>query len=98
MLMILLFYYLCVIATTQETCIYGKCYYCKPEDPVCTKSERLEGAAIFYLPPHIKLKQHLHPWRRTYNEDKKARLEILFSTVKLLTKFNVNALNIFVFV
>ncbi|XP_022162935.1 glycosaminoglycan xylosylkinase isoform X5 [Myzus persicae] len=62
-------------STTKETCVYGKCYYCKREDPVCTKSERLEGAAIFHLPSNIKLKQHLHPWRRTYIENKRARWE-----------------------
>ncbi|XP_026815886.1 glycosaminoglycan xylosylkinase [Rhopalosiphum maidis] len=62
-------------STTKETCVYGKCYYCKREDPICTKSERLEGAAIFHLPSNIKLTQHLHPWRRTYIENKKARWE-----------------------
>uniref|UniRef100_A0A2S2QHM9 Glycosaminoglycan xylosylkinase n=1 Tax=Sipha flava TaxID=143950 RepID=A0A2S2QHM9_9HEMI len=62
-------------STTKEMCLYGKCFYCKREDPVCTKSERLEGAAIFHLPPYMKLKQRLHPWRRTYNENKTARWE-----------------------
>lgn len=64
-------------ATTKETCVFGKCYYCTRDDPVCTKSERLEGAAIFYLPSHIKIKQQLHPWRRTYIENKTARLKKL---------------------
>lgn len=58
-------------------CLYGKCFYCKREDPVCTKSKRLEGAAIFHLPSYMKLKQRLHPWRRTYIENRTARLRIL---------------------
>lgn len=61
------------LATTKETCIFGKCFYCKKEDPVCTKSGRLEGAAIFYLPSHLKLQTYLHPWRRTYKSNKFAR-------------------------
>lgn len=73
------------LATTKETCLYGKCYYCKPEDPICTKSERLEGAAIFHLPSYLKLKQHLHPWRRTYKENKTARFKIfLFNNLYTL--------------
>ncbi|VVC33924.1 FAM20, C-terminal [Cinara cedri] len=62
-------------STTKETCIYGKCYYCKREDPICTKSLRLEGAAIFYLPSFINLKQYLHPWRRSYKENQRTRWE-----------------------
>ncbi|XP_050526802.1 glycosaminoglycan xylosylkinase [Daktulosphaira vitifoliae] len=62
-------------STTKETCFFGKCFYCKKEDPVCTKSGRLEGAAIFYLPSHLNLQAYLHPWRRTYNTNKFARWE-----------------------
>lgn len=63
------------LATSKETCIYGKCYYCKKENPICTKSERLEGSAIFYLPSYLKLIQHLHPWKRTYKKNTKARFK-----------------------
>ncbi|XP_050438564.1 glycosaminoglycan xylosylkinase isoform X2 [Adelges cooleyi] len=62
-------------STTNETCLYGKCYYCKKEDPVCTKSGRLEGAAMLYLPSNLKPRAQLHPWRRTYKENKLARWE-----------------------
>lgn len=57
------------------TCIYGKCFYCKKEDPICCDNNGiLAGAIIFNL--DVDLKNHRSPWQRTYKSDKKALWQI----------------------
>jgi hypothetical protein len=58
----------------NNTCFYGKCYYCKgPEDGVCADGDILEGTMVLWLPTEWKLKNHPHPWRRTYKKSKHAK-------------------------
>ncbi|XP_041368788.1 glycosaminoglycan xylosylkinase-like [Gigantopelta aegis] len=60
----------------NDTCFYGKCYYCKgPADGVCADGDVLEGTVVLWLPTHLKLKAHRHPWARRYSEGKKAPWE-----------------------
>lgn len=55
----------------NKTCIYGKCFYCKREDPVCTNDEgTINGVILYYIPE--KLQSYNSPWQRTYKKDKKA--------------------------
>lgn len=57
------------------TCIYGKCFYCKKEDPICSNElSMLTGALIFNL--NVELKNHRSPWQRTYKLNKKALWEV----------------------
>ncbi|XP_063215949.1 glycosaminoglycan xylosylkinase isoform X2 [Bacillus rossius redtenbacheri] len=49
----------------NNTCFYGVCYYCSPQDPVCAQKDVLEGALIMWLSPG-KLKKLRSPWQRTY--------------------------------
>ncbi|KAK7873562.1 hypothetical protein R5R35_008802 [Gryllus longicercus] len=61
----------------NNTCLYGVCYYCSPQDPVCAHKNVMEGALIMWLPsgPSYKLKKFRHPWQRTYRVDMAARWE-----------------------
>ncbi|RZC39678.1 DUF1193 domain containing protein [Asbolus verrucosus] len=55
----------------NRTCIYGKCFYCKKEDPICEdKNFSLYGAVIFNI--NASLKSYRSPWQRTYKKNKKA--------------------------
>lgn len=56
-------------------CMYGKCYYCKKEDPVCEDSSTnmLTGAIIINI--DANLKNNRSPWQRTYKTDKRASWE-----------------------
>lgn len=57
--------------TTNQTCIYGKCFYCKKEDPICEyNNTSITGAVIFNL--KVTLKSYRSPWQRTYKNDRKA--------------------------
>lgn len=57
------------------TCIYGKCFYCKKEDPICADlSGNLVGTVILNL--DVNLKNNRSPWQRTYKNNKKALWEI----------------------
>lgn len=59
----------------DSTCIYGKCFYCKRDDPICAESDGfLTGAVIFNL--NFELKNHRSPWQRTYKANKKAFWQI----------------------
>lgn len=54
-----------------RTCIYGKCYYCKKEDPIC-EDERflITGAVIVNINTIFKI--HRSPWQRSYKTNKLA--------------------------
>lgn len=59
---------------TKTTCIYGKCYYCKRQDPICEDgSFSVTGAAIVNV--NAAFKSHRSPWQRTYKKDKTAAWE-----------------------
>nr|XP_054770184.1 glycosaminoglycan xylosylkinase-like [Lytechinus pictus] len=58
-----------------NTCFYGKCYYCKPEDAACADGVMMEGSLTLWLPPDLKLKKWRHLWSRTYKDGKKAKWE-----------------------
>uniref|UniRef100_A0A1B6DK39 FAM20 C-terminal domain-containing protein n=1 Tax=Clastoptera arizonana TaxID=38151 RepID=A0A1B6DK39_9HEMI len=60
----------------NDTCFYGVCYYCKPQDAVCATQDIIEGALILWLPEHLPLKKFRHPWQRTYIPDVPARWEL----------------------
>ncbi|KAG8259573.1 Glycosaminoglycan xylosylkinase [Homalodisca vitripennis] len=57
----------------NNTCFYGVCYYCSPQDPVCASQDILEGALILWLPQDYTLKKFRHPWQRTYKPNMPAR-------------------------
>lgn len=60
-----------VLQKQNKTCIYGKCFYCKREDPVCSDSDgSLRGAILYYIPG--KLQSFRSPWQRTYKNNKRA--------------------------
>lgn len=53
----------------NRTCVYGTCYYCNKNDPICENSHHvLSGAAIFNIKGTIKV--HKSPWRRIYKAGK----------------------------
>lgn len=55
----------------NKTCIFGKCFYCKKEDPICEDENfSLTGAVIFNI--NAPLKSYRSPWQRTYKKNKKA--------------------------
>lgn len=55
----------------NSTCIYGKCFYCKREDPICSdENGKLVGAVLYHVPG--KLQTYNSPWQRTYKKSKKA--------------------------
>nr|CAD7462009.1 unnamed protein product [Timema tahoe] len=60
----------------NNTCFYGVCYYCSPQDPVCAKRDVMEGALIMWLPHGYILKKYRNPWQRTYKTDVLARWEV----------------------
>ncbi|XP_071821250.1 glycosaminoglycan xylosylkinase-like isoform X2 [Apostichopus japonicus] len=59
----------------NNTCFYGKCYYCKPSDPACAEGDIMEGSLTLWLPAKYTLQRWKHPWARTYRSSKKARWE-----------------------
>nr|CAH7761905.1 unnamed protein product [Callosobruchus chinensis] len=55
----------------NKTCIYGKCFFCKKEDPICSdKNSYLNGAVIFNIKGHLV--SNRSPWQRTYKKGKNA--------------------------
>lgn len=57
-----------------STCVYGRCYYCRKEDPVCSSNDSiLTGALIFNVKADLKI--HRSPWQRTYKKSKRAAWE-----------------------
>ncbi|XP_076321215.1 glycosaminoglycan xylosylkinase-like isoform X1 [Tachypleus tridentatus] len=60
----------------NNTCFYGKCFYCKRTDPACGEGDVLEGAVILWLPETFVLKKYRSPWQRTYRKDVPARWEV----------------------
>ncbi|KAA8589275.1 hypothetical protein FQN60_012640 [Etheostoma spectabile] len=59
----------------NNTCFYGKCYYCRESEPACAEGEIMEGSLTLWLPDVWPLQKHRHPWGRTYREGKLARWE-----------------------
>lgn len=57
----------------NNTCFYGKCYYCRESEPACAEGEIMEGSLTLWLPDVWPLQKHRHPWGRTYREGKLAR-------------------------
>ncbi|KAG8555454.1 hypothetical protein GDO81_017705 [Engystomops pustulosus] len=52
----------------NNTCFYGKCYYCRETEPACADREVMEGSVTLWLPDVWPLQKHRHPWGRTYRE------------------------------
>ncbi|KAJ8958640.1 hypothetical protein NQ318_016365, partial [Aromia moschata] len=60
-----------IFERNNKTCVYGKCYFCKKEDPVCEDQNLLlTGAVIFNI--NASLNSYRSPWQRTYKKGKKA--------------------------
>uniref|UniRef100_A0A8C2FD21 FAM20 C-terminal domain-containing protein n=1 Tax=Cyprinus carpio TaxID=7962 RepID=A0A8C2FD21_CYPCA len=59
----------------NNTCFYGKCYYCRETEPACAEGDVMEGSVTLWLPDVWPLQKHRHPWGRTYREGKLARWE-----------------------
>ncbi|CAH0552040.1 unnamed protein product [Brassicogethes aeneus] len=58
----------------NKTCVFGRCLYCRKEDPICDNEENyLKGAVIFNIKGNFKT--HRSPWQRTYKKGKKAAWE-----------------------
>ncbi|XP_045906898.1 glycosaminoglycan xylosylkinase isoform X2 [Micropterus dolomieu] len=57
----------------NNTCFYGKCYYCRESEPACAEGDLMEGSLTLWLPDVWPLQKHRHPWGRTYREGKLAR-------------------------
>uniref|UniRef100_A0A6J0TGW6 Glycosaminoglycan xylosylkinase isoform X2 n=1 Tax=Pogona vitticeps TaxID=103695 RepID=A0A6J0TGW6_9SAUR len=56
----------------NNTCFYGKCYYCRETEPACAEGDAMEGSVTLWLPDVWPLQKHRHPWGRTYREGKLA--------------------------
>ncbi|XP_060685645.1 glycosaminoglycan xylosylkinase isoform X2 [Hemiscyllium ocellatum] len=56
----------------NNSCFYGKCYYCRESEPACADGHIMEGSVILWLPDIWPLQKHRHPWGRTYREGKLA--------------------------
>lgn len=55
----------------NKSCIYGKCFFCKKEDPLCENDgSSTTGAVIFNI--KTILSNHRSPWQRTYKKGKNA--------------------------
>lgn len=59
----------------NATCLYGKCFYCRRDEPVCQDENTglLAGAVIFNV--NRRMRSARSPWRRTYKKGKKAAWE-----------------------
>lgn len=59
------------LTKNNRTCLYGKCFYCSINDPICDdENSSLLGAVIFNF--KANLVNHRSPWQRTYKKGKKA--------------------------
>lgn len=67
----------------NNTCFYGKCYYCRESEPACAEGEIMEGSLTLWLPDVWPLQKHRHPWGRTYREGKLARFVLSLNPVSL---------------
>lgn len=55
----------------NESCVYGKCFFCRQEDPLCEKDGKYTtGAVIFNI--KATLLNHRSPWQRTYKKGRNA--------------------------
>ena len=68
---------LSLLSEGNNTCFYGKCYYCRESEPACGVGESMEGSVTLWLPDVWPLQKHRHPWGRTYREGKLARYVFL---------------------
>ena len=71
----------------NNTCFYGKCYYCRESEPACAEGEMMEGSLTLWLPDVWPLQKHRHPWGRTYREGKLARWVFLIMVFLKLAVF-----------
>lgn len=56
-------------------CVYGICYYCKPNDLACSQAEAgLRGVIIYHIPRKLEL--HRSPWQRKYKGNQQARWQM----------------------
>lgn len=55
----------------NRTCFYGKCFYCRREDPICDDEHNVLTGAVIY---NIKntFSNYRSPWQRTYKKGKQA--------------------------
>uniref|UniRef100_A0A3B4B486 FAM20 C-terminal domain-containing protein n=1 Tax=Periophthalmus magnuspinnatus TaxID=409849 RepID=A0A3B4B486_9GOBI len=67
--------HICLFLAGNNSCFYGKCYYCRESEPACAEGEIMEGSLTLWLPDVWPLQKHRHPWGRTYREGKLARWE-----------------------
>ncbi|KAF5280407.1 hypothetical protein FQR65_LT03216 [Abscondita terminalis] len=56
-------------------CLYGRCFYCKKEDPVCEDDSKVLTGAII-LNVNATLRNNRSPWQRTYRKGKLAQWEL----------------------
>lgn len=56
-----------------NTCFYGKCFYCRPEEAACAQGDIMEGSVTLWLPEWYTLKTWRHPYQRTYRPGMKAQ-------------------------
>ncbi|KAK9736517.1 Golgi casein kinase, C-terminal, Fam20 [Popillia japonica] len=69
----------------NRTCVYGTCYYCNKNDPICENSHHvLSGAAIFNIKGTIKV--HKSPWRRIYKAGKIAEWQANDNYCKIISQ------------
>ena len=68
-----------LLSPGNNTCFYGKCYYCRESEPACAEGEIMEGSLTLWLPDVWPLQKHRHPWGRTYREGKLARWVLTLS-------------------
>ena len=45
----------------NNTCFYGKCYYCRETEPACADGDTMEGSVTLWLPDVWPLQKHRHP-------------------------------------
>lgn len=71
----------------NKICIYGQCFYCKIEDPICEDDNYLlVGAVIFNI--NSSFKSYRSPWQRTYKDNKRALWENTINYCKFVL-FNI---------
>ncbi|XP_019771994.2 glycosaminoglycan xylosylkinase homolog [Dendroctonus ponderosae] len=58
----------------NRSCVFGQCFYCSKEDPICdNEGNLLTGAVIFNV--RKSFSSYRSPWQRTYKKRKKAAWE-----------------------
>lgn len=60
----------------NNSCFYGVCFYCTPNETVCAEGDILEGVVTYYLSNNYVLANIKHPWQRSYNCKRLAKWEM----------------------